>query len=217
MLPAKPTWYDAANAGAARAAGAYLGFVRACDTLPPHAVTDLAGTPARSGSDVAVGHLAQRGHPETWLERTQRSAHGEPGTGLSPADRVALVGDLALGNKLRVRLDFWRSAGLRLGAGDDWLTAPTLARALALGPSVDVVPAPGREIRPRPRPPPRSGRPEPAARAAGLAAKGASGRGRGRRHPLGPGWLLHVLDVALPRFLLDAERADAAEWRRWWS
>ncbi|HET6693051.1 MAG TPA: hypothetical protein VFG97_01995, partial [Pedococcus sp.] len=93
VLPAQPTWYDAANAGAARAAGAYLGFVRACDTLPPHAVTDLAGTLARSGSDVAVGHLAQRGHPETWLERTQRSAHGEPGTGLSPADRVAIIGD----------------------------------------------------------------------------------------------------------------------------
>jgi CDP-glycerol glycerophosphotransferase (TagB/SpsB family) len=213
VLPAQPTWYDAANAGAARAGGAYLGLVRACDTLPPHAVTDLAGTLARSGSDVAVGHLAQRGHPEAWLERTQRSAHGEPGTGLSPADRVALVGDLALGNKM-VRLDFWRSAGLRLDAGDDWLTAPTWSRALARGPRIDVVPAPvvryAHDHGHRPFGASPSPLPElPAWRQkARLVEDAVAGT------PLARGWLLHVLDVALPRFLLDAERADAAQWRQ---
>ena len=122
------------------------------------------------------------GHPETWLERTQRSAHGGPGTGLSPTDRAALVGDLALGNKL-VRLDFWRSAGLRLDAGDDWLTAPTWARALALGPSVDVVPAPVVRYAHDHGHRPFGASPSPLPRAAGLAAKGAPGRARGRRPP----------------------------------
>jgi CDP-glycerol glycerophosphotransferase (TagB/SpsB family) len=212
LLPAQPTWYDAANAGAARAAGAYLGFVRACDTLPPHAVTDLAGTLARSGSDVAVGHLAQRGHPERWLERAQRSAHGEPGTGLAPADRVALVGDLAVGNKL-VRLGFWRAAGLRFGADDGWLTAPTWARALALGPRVDVVAAPvvrhAHDHGHRPFGASPSPLPELPAwlRRSRLIEDAVAGT------PLARGWLLHVLDVALPRFLLDAERADASRWR----
>ena len=98
-LPERPTWAAAATAGARAARGDHLLFLRGCDLLAPDAVALAAGSLAASGAHLATGLLEQAGHPEPWLARAQREAHAEPDRGLVPADRPALAGDLAIGNK----------------------------------------------------------------------------------------------------------------------
>src|SRR6478672_1700764 len=75
------TTYDAVNAGIEAAAGRYVVLVRGCDRLLPHAVSDLTGALAASGSDLATGVLLQDGEPETWLRRAQADSHAVAATG----------------------------------------------------------------------------------------------------------------------------------------
>ena len=211
VLPATDTWYAAANAAAAEARGRHLGFVRGCDTLFAHATTDLAGALARSGSDVATGVLTQQGQAESWLERAQQTAHTVTATGVASLETPELASDLVIGNKL-ARREFWRRAGLAFGPHDDWLLSPAWAAALRAGARVDVLPVPvvrhAHEHGHRPfgaRPSPL-----PALREWVEAVERIESLLGGTL--LADGWRRHVLDVALPRFVADAERAEDVEW-----
>ena len=75
------TAYAAVRAGVAAATGRYVVLVRGCDRLLPRAVSDLAGSLAATGADLATGVLEQAGEPEPWLARAQADAHARPGLG----------------------------------------------------------------------------------------------------------------------------------------
>ncbi|MDX6359173.1 MAG: CDP-glycerol glycerophosphotransferase, partial [Nocardioidaceae bacterium] len=216
-LPADPrfrtrrpmsTSYDAANAGIEAAAGDVVMLLRGCDTLLPRAAETLAGSLAASGSDLASGILTQAGEPETWLRRAQADGHAAPGPGLAVGPDQAA--DLGLANKA-FRRDFARL--LRLGPTDSWLCSPTLAHLLP-GATIDVVERPvarwshGRGHRPfgaRPSPLPEL---EEWLLLRDLVAGAAAGSA------LNDGCRRHWYDVLLPRFLVDAERADEPTWIR---
>ncbi|HEY3528656.1 MAG TPA: CDP-glycerol glycerophosphotransferase family protein [Nocardioides sp.] len=202
------TAYDAVRRGIAAASGRYVVLVRGCDQLLPHALGDLTGALATSGSDLATGLLEQTGEPEPWLLRAQADAHREPLTsGPVPA---ALAGDLTLANKALTRNLARR---LELGSHDDWLCSPALARLLP-GLTVDVLDRPvaryawGRGHRAfgaRPDPLPEL---DAWLRISDDVCAAVEGT------PLEDGWRRHWYDVLLPRFVADAERADDATWRR---
>ncbi|MGH3336826.1 MAG: glycosyltransferase, partial [Nocardioides sp.] len=80
VLPAQPTWQDAANTGADQAAGRFLRFVRACDVHRTDALADLVGAVVASGSDLAIGGVDQRGRPAVWLERMSQAVRASAGT-----------------------------------------------------------------------------------------------------------------------------------------
>jgi CDP-glycerol glycerophosphotransferase (TagB/SpsB family) len=211
VLPATTSWHDAANHGAQQAGGALLGFVRGCDLLPPTAVADLAAGLAGSGSAMATGRLVQRGQPEEWLERAQRAAHRRPGRGLAPVDRPALAGDLAIGNRL-IRTTHWRAGSFAFTHDDEWLAAPTIAAVLVHAAQVDVLAKPVYEFLAEHGNRPFASTPSPLPelprwrRRAELVERALEGS------PLRKAWLRHVLDIGLPRFLKDAERATDGQW-----
>ncbi|NYD43546.1 CDP-glycerol glycerophosphotransferase family protein [Nocardioides panaciterrulae] len=213
VLAPAPTWQDAAAAGADAARGEFLQLLRACDPRVPGALAALADSLAASGSDLATGAVSQRGRPAPWLQRSTRLAHARPGRGVPPSARPELAGDLGLGNKL-LRTTTWRAAGRRLGPLDGWLLSPTLAAHLAAADRVDVLGRPVQEH---------------------LGGHGVRAYGAAPDHlrdlgcwdtraqeverllagsGLEPGWRRHVLDVALPGFLLDTERATSEDWQR---
>lgn len=210
-LPPAGSWQEAANHGAGAARGRFLVFVRACDPLPPLGLPALVGSLDGSGSALATGVVAQRGQPDEWLRRAQQAAHARPGSGLAPADRPELAGDPVVGNKLWLTTR-WRDARAEFTGDDDWLVSPTVVRALAAAEAVDVLDLPVTEYLadhgtrafgalPSSLPELPDWR-----RRAALVERAVAGS------PLADGWLDHALDVAVPRFLKDAERATDAEW-----
>ncbi len=200
------TSYVAVSAGIAAATGRYVVLVRGSDQLLPRAVDDLAGSLAAGGADLATGVLEQVGEAEPWLARAQADAHAEP-QAARPAP-PALAGDLTLANKAFTR----ELAGrLELSRHDDWLCSPTLARLLP-GLDVDVVDRPvaryawergRRAYGARPSPLPELDDWLRLSRAVTDAVGSWSA-----------GWQRHWYDVLLPRFVVDAERADEATWAR---
>ncbi len=211
VLGETTAWQDAATHGADAAHGRWLMFLRACDPLPPRGLPDLVAALSASGSGLATGLVAQRGQPDEWLRRAQVAAHARPGARLEVEDRPELAGDLVVGNKL-VLTDTWREAGLAFDPDDDWLVSPTIARLLLAVPTVDVLDVPvteyladhgNRAFGALP-----SSLPELTAwqRRAEVVEQALG------ESPLVDGWLDHVLDIAVPRFLKDAERATDAEW-----
>ena len=221
VLRAQPTWQDAANTGADQAAGRFLRFARACDGHPPDALADLVGAVAASGSDLGAGGVAQRGRPAVWLERASQALRASAGAARPVARTPTVAGDLGLGNKL-FRTEAWRAAGCRLGPLDQWLLAPAVARYLRAAHTIDVLDRAvvehvgGHGVRAFGATPNRL-RDLPAWSA---AAEEADRLLHGTQ--LHRGWRGHVLDVALPGFLRDTERADDTQWadlhalvRRW--
>lgn len=211
VLGVEGTWQDAANAGVDAARGRFVQLLRACDTRLPDALAALVGSLAESGSELATGAITQRGRAAGWLGRTSQAAHSEPARGIRPADRPALAGDLGLGNKL-LRTSAWRSAGARFGPLDGWLLAPTMAAYLSGVATVDVLDRPvqehlgGHGVRPFGSMPSSLRDLTAWVARADLVDRAFAGTG------LGEGWRTHVLDVALPGFLLDAERASDHDW-----
>jgi CDP-glycerol glycerophosphotransferase (TagB/SpsB family) len=205
--PARTT-YDAVNAGIEAAAGRYVVLVRGCDRLLPHAVADLTGSLAASGSDLATGILLQEGEPETWLRRAQEDSHAAASTGEPPSPELAA--DLTLANKAFTR-DLARR--LRLGEKDHWLVSHTLAHLLPAA-TVDVLDRPvarwahGRGHRPFGACPSQLPELEGALLRRELVGAAFAGSS------LAEGWRRHWYDVQLPRFVADAERADESTWIR---
>ncbi len=211
VLPAQPTWQDAANTGADQAAGRFLRFARACDVHRTDALADLVGAVAASGSDLAIGGVDQRGRPAVWLERTSQALRASAGTARPVARTPTVAGDLGLSNKL-FRTGAWRAAGCRLGALDRWLLAPAVARYLREAHTIDVLDRAvvehvgGHGLRAFGATP-NWLRDLPAWSA---AAEEVDRLLHGTQ--LHSGWRGHVLDVALPGFLRDTERADDTQW-----
>lgn len=210
-LAPRATWQDAANAGADAARGRFLQFLRACDRLPGDALQDLVRSLASSGSDLAAGGVAQRGRPALWLERAAAIAHARPARGVEPAERPELAGDLGLGNKL-LRTESWRAGGHRLGLLDGWLLSPTLAAYLATAQRVDLLDRTvqehlgGHGVRAF------GAVPNQLRNLAEWAARAERVEEVLSGTPLLTGWRTHVVDVALPGFLMDTERASDEEW-----
>ncbi|CUR54432.1 hypothetical protein NOCA2170004 [metagenome] len=213
VLPTQDTWYAAANAGAAEARGRYLGFVRACDTLLPHATTDLAGSLSRSGSDLATGMLTQQGQPEPWLDRAQRAAHARPAAAISSLECADLVGDLVIGNKLTSTAS-WRATSTRFGPDDDWLLSPTWATRLRAGLRVDVLSVPVVRHAHEHGHRPFGAMPSPLGDLPDWVRTGERIEAVLDGSPLAAGWVRQVLDTGLPRFIADTERADDGQWAR---
>ena len=205
------TWQEGATRGADSARGWWLLLVRACDPLPPRSLPDLIAAASSSGSDLATGVVAQRGQPDEWLRRAQEAAHGRPGLGLHVTDRPELAGDLVVGNKL-VRADAWRAAGLSFGRPDDWLVSPTIARLLVAAATVDVLDVPVSEYLADHGNRAFGALPSSLPELPTWLRRAEDVEGVLAGSPLADGWRDHLLDVAVPRFLKDAERATDAEW-----
>ncbi len=207
-LAPEATAYAAVRAGVAAATGRYVVLVRGCDQLLPRAVTDLAGSLATSGSDVATGVLEQAGEPEPWLARAQADSHGDPAPA-RPAS-PALAGDLTLANKAFTRAFADR---LELTAADDWLCAPSLA-ALLPWLAVDVLDRPVVRFAPERGHRAYGARPSPLPELEHWLDLDRAVSAALQRSPLAAGWRRHWYDVLLPRFVMDAERADEDTWLR---
>ena len=203
VLPTRPTWWEAANTATALARGRWVLWHRGCDLLAPTALADLAAADA----ELASGVLAQRGSAEAWLDRAQQVSH-RPRRG-APAGEAAA--DLVLGNKL-VRREHW--AGHAWTADDTWLQSPTLARLLTRTTDLAVLDTVVAEHLHD------HGRRAFAATPSSLPALEAWQRSAARVEdvlrgtPLEDGWHRTTLEVSLPRFLADTERASDSEWAR---
>jgi CDP-glycerol glycerophosphotransferase (TagB/SpsB family) len=208
MTAPQQTTYAAVRAGIATATGRFVVLVRGCDQLLPRAVADLAGSLAASGGDLATGLLAQAGEGEPWLTRAQAEAHAEPGTA-HPAP-AALAGDLTLANKAFTRELARR---LEMAADDDWLCSPTLA-ALLPGLVVDVLEQPVARFAPDRGHRAYGARPSPLPDLDHWLALERRVREGVTGTPWAAGWRRHWYDVLLPRFVIDAERADDQTWTR---
>ncbi|GAA2104748.1 hypothetical protein GCM10009841_23070 [Microlunatus panaciterrae] len=105
------TFEDAAtarNAGAARAQGTFIAFVRGCDVIPARGHLQLVRSLIRSGSDLAVGRLVVRRGP---VSPSSIDFESEAGTGFRLADRPSVVSDTFVGNRV-FRRKFWSSQRL---------------------------------------------------------------------------------------------------------
>jgi CDP-glycerol glycerophosphotransferase (TagB/SpsB family) len=207
-IASRPTAYAAARAGIATAAGRYVVLVRACDRLLPGAIADLTGSLDVSGADLATGLLEQAGEAEPWLSRAQAEAHAQPGS-RHPAP-AALAADLTLANKA-----FTRELARRLDltAHDDWLCSPALA-ALLPELTVDVLDRPVARFAPDRGHRAYGARPSPLPDLDHWLELDRRIRDEVAGTPWAAGWHRHWYDVVLPRFVIDAERADADTWRR---
>lgn len=211
LLPAQPTWQDAANAGADAATGRYLQLLRACDPRPHDALAALVASLAGSGSDLAAGGITQRGRAAVWLQRTTDLVHDRDASRLTAADHPVLAGDLGLGNKL-LRTQAWRRSGCRLTPLDGWLLAPTLAAYLVRLRTFDVVARPVQEHVAGHGTRPFGAMPSPLRDLGLWAARAEQVERTLAGTPFEDGWRRHVRDVALPGFLMDAERATDDDW-----
>ncbi len=211
LRPGRPTWAAAASDGAGAARGEHLLFLRGCDLLAPDAVARAAGSLAASGSALATGLLEQTGSPEPWLARAQREAHADPGPARTAAGGPALAGDLAVGNKL-IRRSAWRAGPGRFGPDDDWLLSPTVAALLAAAPHVDVLDAPISTYAHDHGFRPFSATPSALPGLADWQRRCAAVRAALAGSPWEGAWEQHLAAIELPRLLVDAERADDAQW-----
>lgn len=207
-LAPSATTYAAVRTGVRAATGRYVVLVRGCDLLLPRAVSDLAGSLAASDADLATGLLEQTGEPEPWLVRAQRDSHADPARA-RPAP-ATLAGDLTLANKALTR-DLARR--LELSEEDDWLCAPTLAGVLP-GLTVVVLDRPVARFAADRGHRAFGARPSPLPELARWLELDARVRAAVMTTRLADGWRRHWYDVALPRFVADAERADDATWAR---
>ncbi|GAA4111174.1 hypothetical protein GCM10022215_06820 [Nocardioides fonticola] len=227
LLPAAPTWVEAADRAARTAHGHWICWWRACDVPAPEAIEALVAASA-GGARVVRARWQQRGEPVRWLAQAQERAHPSDDTGIRPvSERPWTVGDLAVPATL-VETALWR--GRRCSfveaethlprpacdpsstPADPWLVAPALARLLAADPASAVVDRPVVEIAPEHGHRAFGATPSvwpawaPAlARWAALDATWPAG-------PLADAWARHVADEALAAFLADLERVDADSW-----
>ncbi|MFT4010306.1 MAG: CDP-glycerol glycerophosphotransferase family protein [Nocardioidaceae bacterium] len=213
VLQPVDTFNEACNRGLTAASGEYLMFVRPGDGLPRRAVAILLGTLRASGSDFAVGALAE---PKTLITVATPSsrAHQVARHHVTMDEAPLAISDLALGNRL-FRVEFLRAKGVRFGAERNSTEHAMLAAYE--GATFDLL----REVTYTP-----SGR--PAGKPIGAVEDAMAGveqwiadtEATWRRVDLiGSGlarieWLGSLLDAGVQPFLLDAERATPEQWQR---
>ncbi|MCW2801847.1 MAG: putative glycosyltransferase/glycerophosphotransferase [Propionibacteriaceae bacterium] len=106
----------ARNFGAAAAAGTYLTFVEASDTVPPDAFAQMTRALQRSGSDFVVGALHRvrngRGTKPAWVN----SVHALDRIGVNVDEFPVAMQDVVLFNRV-FRRTFWRESIGQLAEG----------------------------------------------------------------------------------------------------
>jgi CDP-glycerol glycerophosphotransferase len=204
----------ARNRGARLARGAYVGFVRPGDALPPSAVADLVGALEESGSDFAFGRLTEVGGLRRDVAAVEHPAHTEDRRSVSLAEFPEAVTDTHDENRL-YRADFWALNALAFPEAGGGAT-PALRSLVAAG-SFDVLAAPTYQ-----RSAQAAGRPVGAESNAldeldaWLAVQQdlADLLDGGDLPAMRQAWVRAVCDTEAVPFLDDAERATAEQWER---
>lgn len=109
--PWQPTYGSALNAGARLAGGEYLTFVGAADTLPTDAFEVLVASLTTSGSDFAVGNLADAAPAKYLTPSEHADAHRRDRAAVTIADAPEALADVFEGNRM-YRRTFWNGAQL---------------------------------------------------------------------------------------------------------
>lgn len=230
LLPASPTWAEAADRGARAAHGTWVTWWRACDVPAPDALARFARLTG-GGARLVRGRWGQRGEPLAWITRAQERAHPpeDADAGVLPASRRPwTVGDLAPSATL-VSIALWGELRCSFVAdeqrlptpqrdvsslpGDPWIVSPTIATLLAADPATAVTDRVVVDLAP-----------EHGHRAFGAtptvwpAWESALARWRAvdallPDGPLADAWARHVADEGVAAFLADLERADAVVWQ----
>ncbi|MEZ5096244.1 MAG: hypothetical protein R2731_09015 [Nocardioides sp.] len=207
MLPAQPSRWEAANAALAAAEGETILLLRGCDSLEPGSVAAMARALAESGADLACARVRLTGPPDPTWARGQDLVHGSAD---QPA-RLHAVAVPALAG-LAIRRGWWVAQRPELGPDDCWLLSPALAAAYAGGAVVRTVPtAEYRYARGHGRLP-FGARPSALTHLAAWRRRSSLVADALAGSPLAKDWAASEVGLALPRLLLDTERATEAEW-----
>jgi len=129
---------SARNAGAARARGAFLGFVHGADTLPPQGIALLVRSLRETGSDFALGKQTFRSPTSRPGTVTQRRVHAERKRQVTVAQFPEALTDTHAENRL-FRTDFWRSHGLGFADSSGSALRVTMTRAYLAARRFDVL------------------------------------------------------------------------------
>ena len=129
----------ARNVGAGLAAGEYLTFLDADDTLPLDAYATMMGTIERTGSDLVVGTLQRDTGGRRTTMPLMRANHGSRRERVALVDMPLMLADVFAVNKV-FRRTFWQRAGLEFPEGLVYEDQPTLTRAFLAATHFDVIP-----------------------------------------------------------------------------
>ncbi|UYM06991.1 bifunctional glycosyltransferase/CDP-glycerol:glycerophosphate glycerophosphotransferase [Solicola gregarius] len=214
LAPPAAGYGAALNVGVRHTHGEFLAFTGAADTLPPDALERLVGSLERTGSDFAVGALADAA-PEKHLIRSEHArAHRRERLSVEFADAPDALVDLHEGNRL-FRRRFWRGAGLAFPETETGPVSLPIMRAYARARGFDLLSAVTYRWTKRGDGVP-FGYLIPAAhglrewRTAERAIRAELER-HGSADAI-DAWLYAVLDIGLRPYVGDVERLDKQEW-----
>ncbi len=129
------------NQGIKRAAGEYLSFVDADDTLPPHALEHMMHTLEKSGSDFVTGGVLRTGPMGLTPSVMHAKAIKTRQIGTHISRNADLFFDVSVWNKM-YRKSFWDSRQLVFPEGVVWEDLQLITKAHVLAKAVDVIPEP---------------------------------------------------------------------------
>ncbi len=129
------------NQGIKRAAGEYLSFVDADDTLPPHALEQMLDTLDKSGSDFVTGGVLRTGPNGVTPSVMHARAIKTRQIGTHISRNADLFFDVSVWNKL-YRKSFWDAHQLLFPEGVVWEDLQLITKAHVLARAVDIIPEP---------------------------------------------------------------------------
>ena len=198
--------------GARLAGGRYLAFVKASDVLPVGGLRQLVRSLEETGSDFAIGRLAE----DNLIVDVAQVARRVP---LPPTQRAGLaelpraIAETHPGNRL-IRTDFWRSAGLVFHAPEPRPHGDPLVEAYLRASAFDVVTGVTYHSMNRGLGIPVGHQRDYMADLAGWLRRQRATVEllRGAEAAVRRSWVAAVLDGDVTRFCEDAERADDEQW-----
>ena len=129
------------NQGIRRAAGEYLSFVDADDTLPAHSLEHMMHTLEKSGSDFVTGGVLRTGPMGVTPSVMHARAIKTRQIGTHISRNADLFFDVSVWNKM-YRKSFWDAHELLFPEGVVWEDLQLITKAHVLARAVDIIPEP---------------------------------------------------------------------------